>query len=582
MSLARAINRIVCVAVFAAVFALLRVCPAAGQLPDGPYFGQDPPGMVPEVFAPEIISLNDRREDRLVFSPDGQQCALGLGDQILYTRQENGHWLPWDDTVFGTNQREPFFGPDGMRFYSLWNAEVYMSEYVLGQWSMPLRLPAPVNAASTGEYLPTASLDGTLYFVSDRDGTPSPGSLAYAIYRAPLVDGAYPEVVKLGSEINGPYGAWDPFIAPDKSYMIFGIDKAQGAETDFYITYAAPDGSWTEAKSLGPPINTDAIEFGPYISYDGNYLFFSRPEGWDSWDQPADILWVDSQAVFAPQACCYPDTTCQDLVDPRVCAAAGGSPRGNGAACLGDGNGDGFDDVCVSPCAPSAQPLDDPQPLPAALGFGTKNRYLSFVGADVGRLQAVQVTFTDVPGFEYANGRTAWVQLPSPVTELPGSSDPAPPPTLMAATLGCTPRYTDWAALGTVHVFDAGIIPGGAYQVRVIDEDSCDCANADHFSQPLAVSMSAAGDVVGDCGVSPCSAPQGVVDFVDVSAVVEKFKNTPGSITKARADIVSSVGSSSVPDGIVDFFDISLVVDGFVGAPAPPPGPPPEDPCPGC
>lgn len=50
----------------------------------------------------------------------------------------------------------------------------------------------------------------------------------------------------------------------------------------------------------------------------------------------------------ASEACCLPDNTCV-LLDPLCCAEQGGTPRGPGSACLGDGDGDGLDDLCVPP-----------------------------------------------------------------------------------------------------------------------------------------------------------------------------------------------------------------------------------------
>jgi hypothetical protein len=149
----------------------------------------------------------------------------------------------------------------------------------------------------------------------------------------------------------------------------------------------------------------------------------------------------------------------------------------------------------------------------------------------------------------------------------------------MAAGLGCTPRYVDWGALGTVHVFDAGIIPGGTYQVRLIDAEGCEIANPDHFGPPLAVSTSATGDVVGDCGVQPCTAPQGAVDFVDISSVVDKFRDLQTAPRKARADLINSNTAQPIPDRKVDFVDISYSVDAFRSQAAPLPGPPQDDPC---
>ena len=42
--------------------------------------------------------------------------------------------------------------------------------------------------------------------------------------------------------------------------------------------------------------------------------------------------------------------------------------------------------------------------------------------------------------------------------------------------------------------------------------------------------------------------------------MVDKFQSLPGALSKARADLVDAV-----PDLVVDFSDISAVVDGFKG-----------------
>ena len=70
------------------------------------------------------------------------------------------------------------------------------------------------------------------------------------------------------------------------------------------------------------------------------------------------------------------------------------------------------------------------------------------------------------------------------------------------------------------------------------------------------------GDVaaVAGCGF----APDGVVDFTDISCVVDKFKNLPGAPRKARSD-----AAPDTPDWIVDFTDIPAVVDAFRGLPYP-------------
>lgn len=230
------------------------------------------------------------------------------------------------------------------------------------------------------------------------------------------------------------------------------------------------------------------------------------------------------------------------------------------------------------PCACARDCVRNPRPeTPFAV---PKNRYLSFRAATGDGQEAVQVEFLSLPGYEYAEGRIMWVQEPHPVTEDAGSSANWPPPTFWLAELGCTPFYTYWTTYGVVDVYDDAIIPGATFGLRAIHE-SCDPTNAANYSSALEVSMSAVGDLVGICDVTPCTPPQGVVDFVDVVAVVDKFKNDPSAPRKARSDLINSDISQPRPDQKVDFLDICYCVEAFRSVPRPPPGPPINDPCSG-
>ena len=242
-------------------------------------------------------------------------------------------------------------------------------------------------------------------------------------------------------------------------------------------------------------------------------------------------------------------------------------------------------------CPDSIPPV--PDVTPPSTGHGTKNRYLSFDPTvleppPAGRLaepRALRVKFVTLPYYEgpeppanydfrFAEGRTMWVQAPGPVTEAAGSDAAVPPPTFLAATLGCFPDYRDWSEYGMIDVYDAGIIPGGTYDIQAIHPD-CQVLE-ENFSDPLTVVTSAAGDV---CGLAAADAPQGVVDFIDIAAVVAKFKNDPGSIRKARGDITGNGPGDAVPNRKGDFVDISCVVGAFRAEPCLE-GPPVVDPCP--
>lgn len=273
----------------------------AQHIPDGAYLGQTPPGNTPEIFAPDLVSLPERRDTKIVFSPDGSECFIGtVVDNrftLLYTSRESGHWsdLVGSDFLGAADKREPFISPDGLTLFFVRNADIWISKKQDGEWSDPEKLSGPISTGAE-EWHPTVTDDGTLYFCSTRDGS-------YNIYRARPVDGQYPEAEKLDTMVNTQYEAWDPFIAADESYMIFSTSRPDGyGRVDQHVTYYdSVDGSWSQPRNLGASINTGQIEYGAYVSPDNRHFFFSRPAGWGA-SVPADIYWVSTEAVFRDTA----------------------------------------------------------------------------------------------------------------------------------------------------------------------------------------------------------------------------------------------------------------------------------------
>jgi hypothetical protein len=261
---------------------------------DSLYLGQIPPGDSAIIFAPGTISLPNRRETKIVFSPNNEECLIGIGInntfQILYADFYNGYWKAPIPAYFITNSRpiEPFFSPDSLQIFFTSYADIYWSASLNQTWQAPVILASPVNTGFE-EYHPTTSLNGTLYFCSMREN--SGGYL----YRSVIENGNYPTVEKLDVVINRHNseqdGAYDPYIAPDESYIIFSSIRSDGhGQADQYISYNRI-GSWTNPKNLGPTINTSGIEYGSYVSPDGKYYFFSRPVGWGP-NAAADIYWI--------------------------------------------------------------------------------------------------------------------------------------------------------------------------------------------------------------------------------------------------------------------------------------------------
>jgi hypothetical protein len=231
-----------------------------------------------------------------------------------------------------------------------------------------------------------------------------------------------------------------------------------------------------------------------------------------------------------------------------------------------------------------------PQPLVGVLpdgGYGNRVRYAGFQAAGKrGLNSAIRVKIIDLPPpFDYAEGWDAWIGPPTPVSETAGSTSGGT--SFNLSSLQCEPFYTDWTTYGTVYVNDARFVPRGVYHIQAISDD-CTLLET-NYSPALVVTLSKWGDVVGDCypSNSPncvthpngykdcCGPPNNAVNFTDISAAVDKFKNALGAASKPRIDV-----APRVPSRVVDFVDIPSIVDAFRGIAYPYVTPALTDPCP--
>lgn len=267
------------------------------------YFGQTPPGKTPKIFAPEIICLENRFESRGAFSSDGKCFYFTVvnnnftSQKIFCSEFRKGIWSKPDTASFSKrfNNHEPFISKDNKKLYfssdrekdSLQNKkDLFVTEKVKGVWTKPDKLNSPINS-EYAELFFNQSKNGNIYFTSNRPG----GIGQWDIYCVKSNNGKYDKLENIGRPINQLY-AWDPCIAPDESYLIFGSGRADGyGQSDLYISFNN-NGAWTEPKNLGDKINTKANEFGPFLSPDNKFLFFCRHDG-----NKGDIYWVDLKII---------------------------------------------------------------------------------------------------------------------------------------------------------------------------------------------------------------------------------------------------------------------------------------------
>jgi hypothetical protein len=260
--------------------------PSASGL-SGPYLGQAPPGMTPEVFAPGIVSDPSLFEYCGTFSPDGGEYYFNriTADEqhwLLFTRVVDGQWTAPEQLALtaGYSAGEPHVTLDNKRLYFMWERPApegkpgwpayWGVERTANGWSEP-------QYAGQGMFL-SSSLDGQMYTT---DMSSSKINRRTYLARLTVVDGVFTDYERLDLP-NLSASHAHPCIAPDGSYLLFDVDGSY-----LFVSFRRADGTWGEAIDLTKH-GFDPMAGGAYVSPDGKYLFFGLKD---------DIWWVDSRVI---------------------------------------------------------------------------------------------------------------------------------------------------------------------------------------------------------------------------------------------------------------------------------------------
>jgi hypothetical protein len=270
----------------------------------GNYFNQKPPGDTPVVFAPGLISTDDNVEFFGTFSPDGTEFYFtrrkpGEVNRILFTKQENEQWSEPSTASFTSDvwSSAPCITPDGNKLFFgsklplpgetelSPDANMWVTEKTESGWAEPRFFGSGMMKMSVSNY-------GNLFYT---DITKDVGDSGYCfLEEKKITDNGYSDQIQVAIPMEKITSTVHPFIAPDENYIIFdsGADPNGSGGTDLFISFKNNDGSWSEPKNIGKPINSKAYEMCGSVSPDGNYLFFSR-----FFEGTSDIYWVSTNII---------------------------------------------------------------------------------------------------------------------------------------------------------------------------------------------------------------------------------------------------------------------------------------------
>jgi len=236
------------------------------------YLGQEPPGNSQKKF-PLSVSAGYSAIERIAFSADGKNIYYGELDinysyqftsaRIKYYSYYNNKWN--GPAVLFEGYYSPALSVDGntMYFQKANPNETWYSEKTDSGWSAPARFMSEVaierNLQQTN--------NGTYYCSTKVAGNWDAAKLIITATDTTLKSLGIP----FHSGDNGGYFN----MAKDESYAIVYSLNGGGADLEgrALISYAKPDGSWTNPKQMG---------FGgwaTHLSPDNKYLFYSSIVG---------------------------------------------------------------------------------------------------------------------------------------------------------------------------------------------------------------------------------------------------------------------------------------------------------------
>ena len=152
--------------------------------------------------------------------------------------------------------------------------DIYISQAESSKiWTAPQSVSTQINS-SYNEGTCSVTADGNFLIFTSCDSPDSQGSCD--LYSAEKVGGEWQAPKNMGTKINS--SSWDsqPSLSADGRMLFFSSDRRGGfGGNDIWYASRKADGTWSESKNMGAPINTPKDEISPFLFFNNETLFFA-------------------------------------------------------------------------------------------------------------------------------------------------------------------------------------------------------------------------------------------------------------------------------------------------------------------
>ena len=160
---------------------------------------------------------------------------------------------------------------DGLKNFE--HEDIFLSYLEDDQWTVPQPISQTINT-TYNEGTCTISADGNILIFTSCDTPDSFGSCD--LYITQKVNDKWQRASNMGKNVNSRFWDSQPSLSADGRVLFFSSNRREGyGGNDIWYSERNEDRSWSEAKNLGPHVNTPKDEVSPFIFFNNEVLFFA-------------------------------------------------------------------------------------------------------------------------------------------------------------------------------------------------------------------------------------------------------------------------------------------------------------------